>query len=396
MRISKRGACVLLFCGSVFAAGPSRSAAQASIQVCRPTITKPITVTTPSQRKAAGKKAQPPLTDMQNGFAWPDSEFGVIKTDAGYEFFASDGATHFGQHGNGNGGSVTRTIGTLDNPVGTASPIDVVIKRNPAHAVDPNYHVYTYLGGGRIYLVPQGMTGAGNLLLVYHAEINTRTSFYSLLGLAESLDNGLSWTDLGEIVRLNQTYQRDLDGFDIGSPQLVTSPDGNYLYVYFPDWIANGTPHVNPTIASVARAAIADVLQAAFGDNPPHAAPFGKYYEGMWNQPGIGGLSTDLNPNSGYGGATNVAWDAELKRYVMIFDDTQTISYSESPDGLAWTLPVPLSRFGIDHRSANYAVPIGSGNDPNILGPQFYVFFTQSGDAGWAGATVKRFTLSCQ
>ncbi len=140
---------------------------------------------------------------------------------------------------------MTRTLGTLDNPLGTAPPIDVVIGRNPDHTVDPNYHVYTYLGGGRIYLVPQGMTGAGNLLLVYHAEINTRTSFYSLLGLATSLDNGLSWTDLGEIIRLNQAYSKDLDGFDIGSPQLVTSPDGNYFYIYFPDWIANGTPHVN-------------------------------------------------------------------------------------------------------------------------------------------------------
>jgi hypothetical protein len=370
------------------------SAAQSVPQICQPAISNLKTVVTAAQRKVAGEKAVPPITDRQNGFAWPDSEFGVFKTDAGYTFFASDGAHH---DGNNKYGSVTRTLGTLDNPVGTASPIDVIIHRNPDAKVNPNYGTYTYLGGGRIYLVPEGKPGAGSLLDVYHAEINTDTSFYSLLGLAVSKDDGLHWTDLGEIIRPNQPYEADLAGFDIGSPRLLDPPDGQYFYVYFPDWIANGTTQpTTATIVSVARAPIASVLEAAFGERP-HAAAFEKYYGSKWSQPGVGGLSTDLNPNAGYAGSANVAYDNAFDRYVMITDDTQHIAYAESGDGLIWTLPVLLEQDeNSQTTSFDYAVPIGTGDDPNVLGKQFYVFFTYGSAQGWPGNTVRRFTVTCE
>jgi hypothetical protein len=57
-------------------------------------VTKPIVVASPAQRLAAGAKAQPPLTDTNIGFAWPDTPMGIIKTGNGYEFFASDGSGH--------------------------------------------------------------------------------------------------------------------------------------------------------------------------------------------------------------------------------------------------------------------------------------------------------------
>jgi hypothetical protein len=93
----------------------------------------------------------------------------------------------------------------------------------------------------------------------------------------------MSWTDLGEIIPVNQAYRTDLDGYDIGDPPLVTSPDGKFFYIYFRDWLANGTAHWGNTITlvSVARAAIADILAAAFGTKP-HPAFFQKYYAGDW------------------------------------------------------------------------------------------------------------------
>ena len=231
---------------------------------------------------------------------------------------------------------------------------------------------------------------------MYHAEINTDTSFYSLLGLAVSRDDGLHWTDLGEIIRPNQPYENDLAGFDIGSPRLVDSPNGQYFYVYFPDWIANGTTRpTTATVVSVARAPIASVLEAASGERP-HATAFKKYYEGEWGQPGIGGLSTDLNPTAGYAGSANVAYDSAFGRYVMITDDTQHIAYAESADGLSWTLPVLLEQDEDNQTSFDYAVPIGTGDDPNVLGEQFYVFFTYGSPQGWLGNTVQRFTVTCQ
>ena len=148
--------------------------------------------------------------------------------------------------------------------LGTEPPIDVTIHANPDPSVNPFYSSYDYMGGGPVYLVPAGMPGAGKLLLVYHAEIPTITtqSFYSILALASSSDGGFNWTDLGEIVRINQGYRTDMDGYDIGDANLVVSPDGKYFYIYFSDWRANGTTHWGNTVTvlSVARATISSVL----------------------------------------------------------------------------------------------------------------------------------------
>ena len=152
-------------------------AAQASAQVCQPSVTAPIVVVSPAQRLAAGSRAQPPITDTYNGFAWPDTPMGIIKTANGYEFFASDGGAHYRQMwnghwvGNNKSGSVTTTVGTLDNPLGSGDPEDVSVSLNPDPAVNANYPSYGYMGGGPVYQVPAGMTGAGNLLATYHAEL---------------------------------------------------------------------------------------------------------------------------------------------------------------------------------------------------------------------------------
>jgi len=198
---------------------------------------------------------------------------GVIKTSNGYEFFASDGGLHNRQLwqgrwvGNNKYGSVVTTLGTLDNPLGSGDPNDVSVSPNPDPAVSPTYPSFGYMGGGPVYQVPAGMTGAGNLLATYHGELPV-DALYAALGLAASTDNGLHWTDLGEIIRLNQAYALGLDGFEIGDGPLVLSPDGKYFYLYFPDWMANGTLHTTnadgvstTTNVSVARAPVASVLK---------------------------------------------------------------------------------------------------------------------------------------
>jgi len=378
--------------------------AQNMTQLCNPVISDPVVVASAKQRLAAGQIAEPPLTDTVDGFAWPDTPIGVLKTTGGYEFFGSDGGLHSHElwhgewFGNNKYGSITRTWGTLDNPLGTDPPIDVTIRPNPDPAVNPYYPSYGYMGGGPVYRVPDGMPGAGNLVLVYHAEINTVSthSFYSVLALAKSTDDGLTWTDLGEIIRVNQAYREDLDGYDIGDPPLAVSPDGKYFYIYFRDWLANGTTHWGNTItlASVARAPIAEVFTEAFGPKP-HAALFQKYYAGDWRvQPGIGGFSTDLNPTAPYAGELQVAYNSDLKRYVMIIGEGVLFAYAESIDGLHWTTPVQIYQFS--GQPNTYVMPVGTGEDPHILGKQFYLFYTYGGSGGWPKNYVGRLTLTCQ
>lgn len=379
-------------------------------QLCKPKVTDNVIVATAAQRKRAGNIALPPLTDEANGFAWPDTELGVIKTGNSYAFFGSDGGFHARQNwedlneGNNKSGSVTRTLGTLNDPLGSESPIDVTIKPNPDPAVNPFYSSYDYMGGGPVLRVPQGMPGAGNLLMVYHAEIPTVStqSFYSVLALASSIDEGLSWTDLGEIVRTNQGYRTDMDGYDIGDANLVPSPDGKYFYIYFADWLANGTTHWLTTInfLSLARAPIDSVLEAAFNTKHPHAVAFEKRYDG-WNvDQGLGGYPRDLFPaDAPYWGPVRVNWNSDLKRYQAFINNGNLIGYAESPDGLSWSIPTILKDFSSDpNQPGFYITPIGLGDEPHILGKQFdimYTYYPNNGE-GWNGASVRRFTVSCQ
>ena len=388
----------------------SASPALQVVQLCKPKIGDNKIVATAEQRKRAGDIALPPLTDQANGFAWPDTELGVVKTARGYAFFGSDGAYHARQNweglneGNNKYGSITRTLGTLNDPLGSESPIDVTIKPNPDPAVNPFYSSYNYMGGGPVYRVPKGQPGAGNLLMVYHAEIPTIStqSFYSVFALASSTDEGLSWTDLGEIVRTNQGYRTDMDGYDIGDANLVPSPDGKYFYIYFADWIANGTTHWLTTInfLSLARAPIDSVLKAAFNTTHPHALAFEKRYDG-WNvDQGLGGYSRDLFPaNAVYWGPLRVNWNAALRRYQAFVNNGNLIAYAESPDGLIWSAPTVLKDFSNDpNQPGLYITPIGLGDDPDILGKQFdimYTYYPNNGQ-GWTGASVRRFTVSCQ
>lgn len=388
--------------------GLSKAGAQNVVPLCTPKIVAKQELDTPAQRKAAGKIAQPPLTDQADGFAWPDTPLGVIKTDNGYAFFGSDGGKHSRElwhgewYGNNKYGSITRTIGTLDNPLGYDPPIDVTIKPNPDPAVNPYYKSYDYMGGGPVYKVPKGLPGAGNLLLVYHAEIPTiqTQSFYSVYGLAASTDQGMSWTDLGEIIRINQGYRTDIDGFDIGDAPLVLSSDQKYFLIFFPDWRANGTPHWGNsiTLASVARASVSTVLEAAFGSRP-HAVGFQKFYKGWHLDQGLGGYSADLNTQSPYSGELQVAYNSDLQRYQMFINAGVVVYYSESPDGMSWSALSLLYDFRNEKDQPTvYVAPVGMGDDPNVLGKEFYIFFTRypTTGEGWSGASVNRFTVSCQ
>jgi hypothetical protein len=374
--------------------------------ICHPTLSAPIDVATPAQRNAAGLKALPPIGNY--GFSWPDAQLSALRGEDGQLYFFSIDASIHPRHpwhgqevGNNNSGSVVRTIGTLDNPLGSEPPVDVVINANPDPKVnphncdpfkDPHNYCYTYIGGGPVYQVPKGQAGAGSWLLVYHAEYNDPA--YFMLGLAISTDKGWHWTDIGEIIRVNQPFSYSGQGmpFAIGDPPLTISPDGKYFYVYFQDLMKTG----KTTNISVARAPIAEVIQDAFGSSVHFAAAFQKYYQGAWDQPGIGGLSSDLGPQWPYGGGLTAAYDSYLQRYLMFNADSQNYSYAESPDGLHWSDNMYLGTLGVNPNGAGYSAGIGTGDDPNILGQQFYVYYTQFRGPWPTSQSVKRFTMTCQ
>ena len=123
---------------------------------------------------------------------------------------------------------------------------------------------------------------------------------------------------------------------------------------------------------------------------------FEKFYEGSWHlQPGIGGASTDLNPTSAYRGYLDIHYNSAIQRYMMIISDDTNFAYSESIDGLAWTIPTLVGTFG---PIAAYPTAVGLGNNPHILGMTFYVYFTYlpTDGTGWTNGALHRLTVACQ
>jgi hypothetical protein len=384
--------------------------AETSPTLCAPRVVHTETVASAAQRQTAGKIVMPPsVVDPVNGFAWPDTELGVVKSrdGLGYLFFGSDGGCH--RHCNTpleRDGSITRTLGSLDRPLGNTSPIESVL-HSPHLPPD-----ILYAGGGPVYRVPPGREGAGDLLLVYQGARATyvaphhypdsyqyQNGFWSYLGLAKSSDDGLTWSDLGIIISANQPYEPNGDSMDIGEGDLVTDSTETYFYIYFPDRIVNGT---SDTFMSVARAPIDELLADAARHRTPR---FRKYNDGDWNEPGIGGKSSSVLPsNLDYAGDANVVYSRDLKRYVAVFDDTQNISYAESPDGIGWTSPNLLHSTDPNIAFGGYAVAVGDGDEPSRLGQRFYVYFTMYPnpanpnvtDPGWPGASVQRLTIACR
>jgi hypothetical protein len=401
----------------IYAQSDHRSVEKSSgsiTNICHPSVMANEIVATRQQRQIAGAEAQlqPPYTVGANGFDWSDTPLGVVKSTDGthYLFFGSDGSCHI-NCGSSNktkmerDGSITRTVGFLDSPLGNSPPIESVLPQSAQFEANR----VVYIGGGPVYRVPLAHPGAGGLLMVYTAarwtNLVEQTGNYGFLGLAKSADNGLTWTDLGFIITANQRFKPGASGnyneYDSGEGNLVPDPTGTYFYTYFPDKVTKGGfDGGSDTFLSVARVPIDQLLQAAFDQEGAAPLPsFKKYYQGQWDQPGLGGFSTSvLNPQS-IAGDPSVIWSDYLQRYVVIFDDTGRISYAESPDGLNWAPANPL--FSSKIASVLYAVPVGLGDNPNIIGRQFYIYYTfyptpSPTGGGWPDASIRRMDIECK
>jgi hypothetical protein len=336
-------------------------------------------------------------------FAWSDTPVGVARSrdGTGYLFFGSDGGNHpFDGSLTERAGSITVSSGTLDHPLG-----EPVGHPNPHEFLMPTSAnlpaTMDYVGGGPVYRVPEGEPGAGELLIVYHAE-RPANPFWSWLGLAKSADEGVTWQDLGLIISGPQPYTSE-GALDIGDGNLVVATDRTtwqkYFYIYFPEhcWINSTDTCSGFTYLSVARAPYEALLTAAFmEDSATVPGLFDKYYDGKWDQPGMGGKASELFPTvtGESDGDPQVVWSAYRNRFVAIMDNAQYIAYGESVDGLHW--PAMQVILGTDPETPVYAYAnaVGLGADPGVLGDTFYSYYIEwpTGQS-WNPAAIKRLAV---
>jgi hypothetical protein len=151
----------------------------------------------------------------------------------------------------------------------------------------------------------------GKLMGVVHVELHPGEPAVNhgenyALGLVFSQDGGERWSYCGEIVR-----PQDAHGNVGGAPLLVV---GDYFHVYFNDQGPSGRR------AAVARAPVADVLQAARRGS---VTPWRKFSDGDWKQDGLTGYGAAVLPQPDLGAGhpidlhADAAWNRALGKYMV-------------------------------------------------------------------------------
>ncbi len=187
-----------------------------------------------------------------------------------------------------------------------------------------------------------------------------------LIGAAVSLDGGLTWEDRGTV--LTNAYENacdDQNGFFSGGNgdfSVIVDPDGRFFYFVFTNY---GGPVAQQGIG-IARSSFAERGQ-------PGTAV--KYYEGAWNEPGLGGRVTPLfSTPTGWAGpyvdafwGPSIHWNTFVHAYVVLLNRTvgpdmdwaqEGVYLTMSRDLAAWSTPVKL--LAGDHW---YPQVIGMGED---------------------------------
>lgn len=321
-----------------------------------------------------GQKAQAGLEK------WADSIFGVLKQGTDYVFFGSR---------SGPPATIAKTVGTLGNPIARSVQTGIAIQNMK--------NAYDYAAGGPVYRDP----ATGNILMFYHAEKwpgGDPKQFWSLYGMAKSTDGGDTWYDLGEIVTPEVPYSDEVPPGTAPHARSVPLPAapfiiiGDYFYVYAKDRPSYEEPII---FLTVARARVKDVVAAANERNT--VVPWFKYYKGDWNEPGLAGRASALVADNAPMRQLDVAYNDYLGKYVAAVSaasgpDRDTVYFMESPDGLTWS-----NRRVIDEGpfGKNYPTIVGTGDDPKVIGRQFYVYYPVGSPKESENFLVRRL-VSCE
>ncbi len=227
----------------------------------------------------------------------------------------------------------------------------------------------------------------GDLLGIAHAELNslregeTRIDDANLryaLGLGYSTNNGLTWTYCGEIARPGD------DRCNIGGGAFIIR-DG-YIHVYFNDAQTYTGKWDGSRVQCVARATLADVLEAA---SRHKVTVWHKYRDGRWDTAGLSGMAgSDLIPN--ITGREDMHVDATyctaLKKYLMTVhaQGKRLLFLFSSPDGLHWSKEATLDHAD-EHCLQAYSTFVdfdGPSDDGHTVDGDFYITWPRLGSGG--------------
>ncbi len=281
-----------------------------------------------------------------------DGSFGVLPDGSGscYWWMSEwNGTLHYKLHG------------PLDNP----SKILVWEKNEKEFWEDFN------LPKGHAWLINlYHDTATGNLLAFIHYEHITPDNFK--IGLAVSKNKGETFKLLGFILESEEDTESNVGkGNMFGAPYIIK--DG-YFYVYYGDnGNSEGTLHVRP---AVARSPVSEVLKAA---DHYQLSPWSKYYNGKWDEPGLGGKASQL-----FDSRLILHGDAAYSTFNETYylsgygqgDKERGVFLSRSKDGIKWEQTWLVDNSNMDVLCPYITIVNFDGTDNAKVGKEFYVFWS--------------------
>lgn len=200
-------------------------------------------------------------------------------------------------------------------------------------------------------------------------------AFYSVVALASSAGNGLSWTRKGVVISGSDPKPTNPKSGANGADQSGAIIANGYIYDFYPYFPSNSNS--GPTI-QVARALLTS-------DGAPGA--WTKYYnDSFGSQPGIGGLGSQVVPSTSACSRPVQPWlafNTYLNEYVMVFVCAQGWFFTTSPDLVTWTTPVqffnsPAPEFSNGQETDENVSLVTPGNPGQVIGQTGYVLYAST------------------
>lgn len=200
------------------------------------------------------------------------------------------------------------------------------------------------------------------------------------LGIGYSADGGSTFKYAGDSIRLDYTVANPNNP---GGAQYAN--DGTYCYIYYKENYCR----------AVARCLMSTVLSEAKAGRAP---VFKKFYNGAWNEPGMGGRASDNGIGSLVGtGHGDVAWNTYLNKFVYLavdsISDGSKLVLLTSPSATGpWTKFTANNPDGAAGGALHYATMaplLGNNDNGQQADNRFYAFCSQhkvgqaSGDRLW-------------
>jgi hypothetical protein len=189
-----------------------------------------------------------------------------------------------------------------------------------------------YAGPGSVFPAANG----SDLLMIYHAENHLfsgvdypASPFYAGIGLARSSDDGMTWQREGEIISGHDPQQATQAATGAGAFTPSAIEIGGYIYVCFRETDLQS----NVSGYAVARAPVSS-------DGAPGS--WGKYSQGSFSTPGLGGAFTPLNivldPTvPGDERQPNISFNTYLNAFIMLTVGNGGMYALTSPDLVSWS-----------------------------------------------------------